>query len=517
YSLKQAFSRTGTAHLLAISGLHISIVIGMVVSLALLAFGRQRSIYVWLAFAAIWFYALLTGMRPPIVRGATMGSLFLIAELLGRQRSGITALAFAAAVMVGVNPQILWSVSFQLSFLAMAGLIFLYPSFQAWGRKGTAALFDGRETTIAIASTATDTIAISLAAIVAVWPLIAYNFGIISLVSLPATFLSLPALAPIIVTSALVALTGLFIPLVAQILGWIAWLFLSYLLLVVQGFNVLPCTSLEIATGSAWYVIGYYVVLAIAVALLTHRKQVGISLPGLALGERNTSWLRPRKKWLIPPLLIAVTLVWSVLLTMPDDNLHVSFLDVGQGDAILIQTPCRQNILIDGGPDPHKINTELSKKLPFWDRTIDLMVSTQPQADHITGLVEVLHRYKVKQVLEPGVPYDSFIYQEWRQTLEQKEIKSSIVTAGQEIDLGQGTKLELLNPPTIPFAGTSSDVDNNGVVMRLSWGKVSFLFTADIRQEAEFALVSQRANLDSTVLKVPHHGSKSSTTPQFLA
>ncbi|MBA7503100.1 ComE operon protein 3 [subsurface metagenome] len=228
-------------------------------------------------------------------------------------------------------------------------------------------------------------------------------------------------------------------------------------------------------------------------------------------------WSRFPKKWLIPPLLIIAILVWLVTLTMPDDKLHVSFFDVGQGDAILIQTPSHQNILIDGGPDPQKINLELSKKLPFWDRTIDLMISTQPQADHITGLVEILQRYKVKQVLEPGVPYDSSIYQEWLKLVEDKQIKHNIARAGQEIDLGQGIKIEVLNPPAELLQGTSHDVDNNGVVMKLSWGKVSFMFTADIREEAEFELTRQRANLRSTLLKVAHHGSKTSTSSQFLA
>jgi competence protein ComEC len=225
----------------------------------------------------------------------------------------------------------------------------------------------------------------------------------------------------------------------------------------------------------------------------------------------------PLLKWLIPPLLIAAILVWSVVFTMPDDKLHVSVLDIGQGDAILIQTPSHQNILIDGGPSPQAINLELSKKLPFWDRTIDLMISTQPQADHITGLVEVLQRYKVKQVLEPGVPYNSSIYHEWLSLVEEKQIKHNIARAGQEIDLGNGIKLEILNPPSELFEGTSSDVDNNGVVLRLSSGEVSFLLTADIREEAEFELIAQRASLKSIVLKVAHHGSKTSTSPQFLA
>jgi competence protein ComEC len=143
-SFNQAFSRTGTAHILAISGLNISIVIAILLSLGILVFGRQRSIYIWLALGVIWLYTLLAGMNPPVIRAAIMGSLFLIAEYLGRQGSAIIALAFAAAVMVGIQPQLLWSVSFQLSFLAMAGLIFFYPYFQAWGRKGVALLFKNR-------------------------------------------------------------------------------------------------------------------------------------------------------------------------------------------------------------------------------------------------------------------------------------------------------------------------------------------------------------------------------------
>jgi competence protein ComEC len=217
------------------------------------------------------------------------------------------------------------------------------------------------------------------------------------------------------------------------------------------------------------------------------------------------------------PLLIVAILAWSVALTAPDDKLHVSFLDVGQGDAVLIQTPNGQNILIDGGPDPQKINLELSKKLPFWDRTIDLVVCTQPQADHVTGLVEVLKRYKVKQVLDPGVSYNSSIYQEWLNVLEERGTEYNIARAGQEIDLGNGIGMEVLNPPESLFQGTSDDVDNNGVVLRLNWGQVSFLFTADIREDIEFKLISQRANLKSTVLKVSHHGSKTSTSQQFLA
>lgn len=521
--LNQAFSRTGTAHLLAISGLHVSIILAMFLSFGVLILGRQRGIYIWIALSAIWIYALLAGMRPPVMRAATMGSLFLVAELLGRQRSALIALAFAAAVMAGIQPHLLWSVSFQLSFSAMTGLVLLFPHFQAWGRKGVAAISADRKALAATGSIMTDMFAASLAAVVAVWPLIAYNFGVVSLVSLPATFLSLPALPFIIVTAALVAFSGLFSLILAQVLGWLTWLFLSYLILVVQGFDALPYSSLELTAVSAWHVWAYYAILAGVIACTSYRRQLADLFSGLTSRMKNITQGLPKPrsgfstKWFVLPLLIAAILVWSAVLTLPDDRLHVSFLDVGQGDAILVQTPNGQNILIDGGPDPQRLMLALSDKLPFWDRTIDLVVCTQPQADHITGLVEVLRRYRTKQVLDPGVPYDSSVYREWLRLIEEKGIERTLARAGQEIDLGGGIKIQVFNPPREFYHGTSCDVDNNGIVLRLTWNNISFLLTADIREEAELELIMQRVDLKSTVLKAAHHGSMTSTTQQFLA
>jgi len=221
-------------------------------------------------------------------------------------------------------------------------------------------------------------------------------------------------------------------------------------------------------------------------------------------------------KWCIIPLLVVVGIIWITILTFPDKKLHVSFLDVGQGDAILIQTPYGQNILIDGGPSPQELCMELGKKLPFRVRKIDLIISTQPHADHITGLVEVLQRYEVKQVLQTDTNYDSSVYQKWTDILEEKEVECCFARAGQEIKLTGDILIEVFNPPVDLYKCTSSDIDNNGIVLKLSYGKISFLFSADIRYEAELNMIMQRFDLSSTVLKVAHHGSKTSTSPQFL-
>jgi len=222
------------------------------------------------------------------------------------------------------------------------------------------------------------------------------------------------------------------------------------------------------------------------------------------------------KKWVIPPLVATVILVSVTVATMPDDNLHVSVLDVGQGDAILIHKGSQQ-ILVDGGPDPQAITLKLGQRMPFWDRTIELVVLTHPSADHITGLLEVLNRYKVKQVFHPDLKFESDIYDEWLRLIEKKDIVDIKAQAGQQIDLGEGVVIEVLNPQNPLLADTESDIDNNGIALRISWSKVSFLLMADIMWEAEFELLTHRANLNSTVLKVGHHGSNTSTTPEFLA
>ena len=174
-------------------------------------------------------------------------------------------------------------------------------------------------------------------------------------------------------------------------------------------------------------------------------------------------------------------------------------------------------MLIDGGPSPQAIGLELGRKMPFWDRTIELMILTHPSADHITGLVEVLNRYQVKQVLYPDVAFDSGIYDEWLRLVEEKKIKSTLAQVGQQINLGNEVSIEVLNPQSPPLTSTDSDVDNNAAILHLSMDEVSFLLTADMMWEAELELIMQRANLKSTVLKVAHHGSDTSTTAEFLA
>ncbi|MEE8470275.1 MAG: DNA internalization-related competence protein ComEC/Rec2 [Dehalococcoidia bacterium] len=512
--LKESFSQTGTAHVVAISGLHIGILGGIVLSFGAWLFGRRRPTYFLLAVGAIWGYALLTGLNPPALRAATMVSLWLFADYVGRPRSALTILLFTAALMLGIKPSVLGEASFQLTFAAMAGLILLTPHFQSLGRR----IFRVTEERRTGVSFLVDSFSITLGAVLATLPIIAFYFHQISFVALPANLLVLPALPGIIFATALVGVVGLFVPPLAAVFGWIAWLFISYMVEVIEFFSFLPFASMELEEVGASSVWVYYAIMGTGLWIGSNRSEVR-STTGKAIRSLSSLSGRMRSvpaKFTVFPLLIVASLVWVAAITAPDDRLHVFFLDVGQGSAILIQRG-HQQVLIDGGPDTERIGLELGDKLPFWDRTIELVILTHPEADHITGLVEVLRRYEVKQVLTSGQEREAPVYAEWLRLIEGKGIDRAAARAGQRIELDEEIYIEVLHPQRDLLRGTSSDINNNSVVLRLVFHDFSLLLTGDIFEEAERHLLAQRLSLRSTVLKVAHHGSDTSSSSEFLA
>jgi len=203
--------------------------------------------------------------------------------------------------------------------------------------------------------------------------------------------------------------------------------------------------------------------------------------------------------------------------------LEVNFFDVGQGDAIFIETPKRHQILIDGGPGS-TILEKLGENLPFWDRSIDLIILTHPEADHLAGLIEVLKRYKVDFILWTGVVRDTAGYKEWQRLIReeaQKEgAKIKIVQAGQKINCSRSDLEQCFFMILYPFENLEGqefkNSNNTSIVAKLVFGKNSFLFTGDIYKAGEKKIIENGANLDSDVLKVGHHGSKTSTSEEFL-
>ncbi len=502
------FVRSGTAHVLAISGVNLTIVAGILVSLTVWLLGRRHYVHIWVTLAMAWVYALLTGLQPPVLRAAVMLSVFLLADLFGRQRSGLIALLAAAAVMAGINPLVLGDASFQMSFAAMVGLVLVAPPLQGAGRRLIGA-HDGQGPIRSAVIFLADNLVVSLAAVVAVWPLIAHYFGLVSWVGPLATLLALPALTAIIIGGMLAGGLGLlFLPL-GQAIGWLVWLPLSYLLLVARGFAALPGASLPTGSSSVGLLVAYYALLGLILLANSHRQALARAGHAVAIFISGM----PRR-WVVPALAVIAVVVWAGALAMPDDNVHITFLDVGQGDAILISRGSRQ-VIVDGGPSSQAVTLGLGREMPFWDRTIDAVVATHPEADHLTGLVEVVRRYRVAQVIEGQADNGSALWQAWDNSLTQRHVPRSAAAVGQEITLGDGVTIEVINPSGPADKKTSPN--DRSIVLKVTVGKVSFLLTGDIEDSAETDMISRRADLASTVLKVAHHGSDTSTGEAFLS
>lgn len=197
--------------------------------------------------------------------------------------------------------------------------------------------------------------------------------------------------------------------------------------------------------------------------------------------------------------------------------LEVNFFDVGQGDAVFIETPASHQILIDGGPSS-VILEKLADEMPFWDRSIDLIVLTHPEKDHLTGLLEILKRYRVENILWTGVLRDTSQFKEWQKLIGDEGARIIIAKAGQKIIMQPGgAEIDILYPLESLEGKEFKDSNNTSIVGRLVFNKNSFLFTGDAYQTVERELIDLGANLDSDVLKVGHHGSKTSSSEEFIA
>ena len=218
---------------------------------------------------------------------------------------------------------------------------------------------------------------------------------------------------------------------------------------------------------------------------------------------------------LIVLFLIALWL-WLALFNQSKlDFLEVHFFDVGQGDSIFIETPSGQQVLIDGGPDA-TILEKLSQNMPFYDRSIDLVILTHPDADHLTGLVKVLEYYQIDHILTPGLKKETATYQRWQEIIREKDISLTKAQAGQKINFGNGLIMEILWPEQSSLELLANKANNVSVVGQLIYGQSKFLLTGDIEKEIEQRLIKQEESLASDILKVPHHGSKTSSGKSFI-
>ncbi|MBA3876327.1 MAG: DNA internalization-related competence protein ComEC/Rec2 [Anaerolinea sp.] len=518
--LAASFTAVGASHVIAISGWNIAIVAATLGALAGRVARRRRAA---LTAAAVVAYVVFVGASPSVVRAAAMAGVVLLARELGRPSRAAAAIGWAVALLLLVDPRLVDDVGFRLSALATVGLI-------AWGSPLSARLAGpspGR-----LRAWLAESLGVSLAAQLATLPVVVFEFGRLSIVSPVVNLGVVPLVAPAMAAGALalaassLALAGA--PVILATLGGLpVWTLLAAIVGLVRAGASIPFASVELAAPwDSVVAVGSGALVLVADRRLRRRiptpsAAVATRRPGVSSSsDRRVRGPRSRAERLVAGgLVTAIAALAIAVANRPDGVARLTVLDVGQGDAILLEGERGGRLLVDGGPDPGRLLVALDERLPPWDRRIDVIILTHPHEDHAAGLAAVLDRYRVQRLLEPGMIGPGPGYTALESALAAGGIARGTLSTGDRLAVDD-VRLRVLwpDPGTVPEQppDDGTGINNVSIVLLGDVGGQRFLLAGDIEEEIDPTLIA-RGLPRVDALKVAHHGSRTASTAAFLA
>ena len=492
--LQQAFKNTGTAHIIAISGFNISIIAGLFVTFFSRFLGPRRGSI--LAIAGIVLYTLLVGADAAVVRAAIMGSLALFAKQVGRRQAALNTLLAVALLMCLWNPLYLWDVGFQLSFFATLGLILYADPFSQFANRIITRYFPASAAE-KFAELFSEFVLLTLAAQVTTIPIMAYHFQRISLISFLANPFILPAQPAVMILGGLAVLLSLIWFPLGQIAAWVAWPFVVYSIRVVELFDSVPHGTVVLGELSIWFVIFFYAALFAVTFGGDRLKEWGQSL------KERTRAVGVGSALVV--LVIGLLLVWRAAATIPDQFLHITFLDVGSADAVLITTPTGKHVLINGGPSVTTLADELGRRLPTFNRKLDWLIVAGTAEEDVAALPRIIERYPPDAVLWSGNTQGSFSSRVLNEYLAVSDMNVISAEPEQVLELGEGATLRVLT------------VGPRGAVLLIEWDNFRALLPVGMSFEALDELRSGAEIGPVSVLLLADSGYAASNPPEWIA
>ncbi|HEX3457614.1 MAG TPA: DNA internalization-related competence protein ComEC/Rec2 [Candidatus Baltobacteraceae bacterium] len=499
-SLRAEFQETGTVHVLVTAGLHLGAVTALV-TLLLGALAMPRALTCAVAIAIVWLFVWWSGAQLPAVRAATMATAALTARACGRATFSWNALAIAALVIAFARPTSVASASFALSFSCVGAIFACAAPLERW-LEGAAAIPDRLR----------EALVLSIATQLGTWPLGAAVFLQFAPYAIAANFAVVPCVALTMALAAAQLVLSWCDPLAQAIANLNAW-FLAWMLGVVDTLSALPGAALPMTPAPAWCIAAYDAAL-LAAPFLWRRdvKSAGIG------------WART--------LAVAAVVTGAAIVLLPprgtDSRVRITVLDVGQADAIVIQTPAGHTFLIDAGgrlergrQGDDSVAERVGERtvVPFLLRhgihALDAIVLSHPHGDHAGGLAPVLRHEQVGEIADGGQRYGGHAYQDAMATARSDGVPVVYPRAGVEWRTDDGLKLRFIGP-SLPFIGGRNAINSNSVAFLLVYHRFRMLFTGDAGSESEERFLSEGFDLRADVLKVGHHGSAYGSSSGFI-
>lgn len=498
--LNDRLNRTGTSHLIAISGFNVAIVVGALTAVV-------SRLVPWRIAAAppvilgVLLYVLLVGAAPSVVRAAIMGSMALVAPLTGRQAHAFTSLVWAAAFMALHNPLVLWDIGFQLSFLATAGILLLGPPLDRMLRW--------------IPDLARETVAVTLAAQIAVLPVLSLTFQRVPIAGLIANLLAIPLFPPIMFSGAALASIAAIAPAVAAPAAWLVWLLLEAFLRIVQESGRLPLATLDVPAVEP-QLLWAAPVYALIAALVWLARRSGWSAPPT---DHFTHYIPPRRTLAFGGLAAALTLAAVALWHRGPAGLQLLIPDVPEGQLALVRAPGEAALLLNGGPLPSRTLELVGRELPYWQRRLDVVVAADLRESHLAGLIPVLERYDVGLVLDAADRHPSATYRRFREVIAKRHIQRHRILPGDRYQIGESLILEALPLSGLVPALAVVAAPEEQLALRLHWGGAALLLTGDqsaanLRSLASLAAQSDLA--DANLLVLPARAARLSAAQRLI-
>ncbi|HYL28172.1 MAG TPA: ComEC/Rec2 family competence protein, partial [Candidatus Nitrosotalea sp.] len=492
--LRAEFQETGTVHVLVTAGLHLGAVAAIALALLTLVSAPRWWACV-LAAAMIWSFVAWSGGQLPAVRAATMATAALAARALGRATFSWNALAIAAMVLAFARPASVATTSFALSFSCVGAIFAWAQPLERW-----------LEVRIALPDRVREALVLSIATQIGVWPLGASTFLQITPYAVLANLAVVPCVATTMALGAAQLALAWCAPLAQAVANCNSWI-LAWMLGVVNLVSALPGAAIPVTPAPAWCIAAYDAAL-LAAPVLWRRGATTLALAGVLLATAYVLW---------PPREL-------------DPRLRITVLDVGQADAIVLQTPRGHALLVDAGGRLER-GTQRSGSVaelvgerivvPFLVRhgihALDALVLSHPHGDHAGGVAPVLRKLRVAEFADGGQRYGGHAYQDALATARAESVALLYPRAGTDWRTDDGVTLHFLGP-SLPFiAGSRNDINENSVAFTLRYRSFCMLFTGDAGAAAERRFLAEGADLRCQVLKVGHHGSAYSSTPAFIA